>query len=156
MPDPNEKIIEELKGVFQRLNVVLERQNDLLASLVEHQKKRDEKQEQVIAKEFAIAGDDYKQFDAINNPGFNRARIFLDAGFTPAHSGGLSVVMVYKNSPMGEVLKVLSSNGSAGKASSPIDTSQLSGFSFIVNNRDKSNSTTVKNFRIVLYNEVRA
>ncbi len=158
MPE-DPQVLQELKAISQimsSLNVNLANNTRALTLFVDHQKKKDEVYESVIAREFTIAHNDFKLFDPVNNPGFNRARVFLDAGFTPAHSGGLSVVMIYKNSPINEVLKVLSSNGSAGKFSDPIDIAELSGFQFEVINQDKSQETTVKNFRIVLYNEARA
>ncbi len=148
-----------LKGINQNviyLQEKLSENNRLLHSIIDHQRKRDEKYEYVIAKELVIDAGESKEFNPVNNPGFNRARIFIDVGFTPAHSAGISVTLIYKNSSMGEVLNVISSNGSAGKASEYIDISQLSGFYFQVNNRDVSQATTIKNFRIVLYNEARA
>lgn len=155
-----EELIREFKGIFERLDLIFQKatyeNNRLLLALVEHQKWRDMKYEEVMAKELVIPQGESKEFSPVNNPGYNRARVFLDAGFTPAHSAGLSVILIYKNSPMGEILKIISSNGSAGKVSEPIDIAQLSGFYFQITNQDSSQDTTVKNFRIVLYNEARA
>lgn len=153
---PEDQVLQELRQISEKLsslNVNIANNVRALNLIVDHQNKRYEKYESVIAREFMIAHNDFKLFDAVNNPGFNRARIFLDAGFTPAHTGGVSVWMIYKNSPINEVLKVISSNGSAGKYSDPIDISEISGFQFEVVNQDKGQDTTVKNFRIVLYNE---
>ncbi len=149
-----EQLINEFKGVFQRLTLILEDQKKLYDKILERQLEKDKREEKVIAKEVVIPANDSKEFDSVNNPHFNRARVFLDAGFTPAHSGGLTVELHYKKSKIGDVLKVISSNGACGQASEPIDVAQLSGFYFAVKNHDVSNSTTVKNFRIVLYNEL--
>lgn len=155
--------LEKIRELFFSLNsglsvfsAKLDKNNELLAWTTARQKDLEKWYEQVIFKEIVVAANDEKQSDPVNNPGFNRARIFLDAGFTPAHSGGLSVLLMYKNSKMSDVVKLISSNGSCGKASEPIDIAHLSGFYFVVSNHDSNNSTTVKNFRIVLYNEMRA
>lgn len=147
---------DELISALKDVSWKLDENNLLLRTFVEHQKWRDMKYEEVIAKELVIPKGESREFQPVNNPGYNRARVFIDVGFTPAHSAGISVTLIYKNSSMGEVLKVISSNGSAGKASEYIDISQLSGFYFQVNNQDPSRDTSIKNFRIVLYNEVRA
>lgn len=146
--------MDDITNALNAINVKLDRNNDLLSSLISIHKGRENKEEKFLFKEVVVTANGEKQSDPINNPGYNKARIFLDAGFTLAHSGGLSVFLAYKNSVMGEVLKIISSNGSAGQTSVPIDVSQLSGFYFVIKNHDTSNDTTVKNFRIVLYNQV--
>ncbi|NJD76946.1 MAG: hypothetical protein FIB08_07615 [Candidatus Methanoperedens sp.] len=155
--------LDKSRELFLSLNVglsvfssKLDRNNELLSGMIAREREREKWAEQVIFKEIVVDANDQKQSDPVNNPGFNRARVFLDAGFTPDHTGGLSVSLIYKNSKMSDVMKLISSNGSAGKASEPIDIAHLSGFYFIISNHDSANSTTVKNFRIVLYNEMRA
>lgn len=155
--------LDKIRELFLSLNsglsvfsAKLDKNNEYLAWTIAKQKDLEKWYEQVIFKEIVVSANDQKQSDPVNNPGFNRARIFLDAGFTPNHAGGLSVSLVYKNSKMSDVLKLISSNGSCGKASEPIDIAHLSGFYFVISNHDSNNSTTVKNFRIVLYNEMRA
>lgn len=154
--------LEKLKELFYSINLglsmlngKLDKNNELLSVIVSHQKERDRKKEEFLFKEVVVTANSDVNSTVVNNPGFNRARIFLDAGFTPAHTGGLSVSLIYKNSKMNDVLKLISSNGSCGKASEPIDIANLSGFYFVINNSDISNNTTVRNFRIVLYNELR-
>lgn len=155
--------LEKMRELFLSLNTglsvfnaKLDRNNELLASIISRGKELEKKDEKVLFKEVVIpANDNTKKSDVINNPGFNRARIFLDAGFTPNHTGGLSVSLYYKGSKMSDVLKLRSSNGSCGNASEPVDIANLSGFYFVISNHDSSNDTTVRNFRIVLYNEVR-
>lgn len=138
------------------LNAKLDEINKIALSLISNQRQREKKKEEFLFKEIVVLANDNKSSGAVNNPGFNRARVFLDAGFTPAHTGGLSVSLCFKNSKMSDVLKLISSNGSCGKASEPIDIANLSGFYFVINNHDISNDTTIRNFRIVLYNEMRA
>ena len=148
--------LETLNSGLSVFNALLDRNNELLSSLISRQKERDKKEEKFLFKEVVVLANNDKESAVVNNPGFNRARIFLDAGFTPAHTGGLSVSLLYKNSKMSDVLDLISSNGSCGKASEPVDIANLSGFYFVIKNRDTSNDTTVRNFRVVLYNEARA
>lgn len=147
--------LETLNSGLSAFNALLDRNNELLSSLILMKKERDKKEEKFLFKEVVVPSNDDKESSVVNNPGFNRARVFLDAGFTPAHTGGLSVSLYYKNSKMSDVLDLISSNGSCGKASEPIDIANLSGFYFVIKNRDTSNDTTVRNLRVVLYNEAR-
>lgn len=90
---------------------------------------------------------------SINNPNYNRARVFVAAVFGMQHSGGLEVSMVYQNSPMGSIMNMLSSNGAAGMMSEPIDVKELSSFQLQIKNRDTSNATTLRRVRVILYND---
>jgi hypothetical protein len=148
--------LETLNSGLSAFNALLDKNNELLFSLISRQKECDKKEEKFLFKEVVIPANNDKESSVVNNPGFNRARIFLDAGFTPAHTGGLTVSLFYKNSKMSDVLTLISSNGSCGKASEPVDIANLSGFYFVIKNHDTSNDTTVRNFRVVLYNEARA
>lgn len=131
----------------------LDRNNQILDSILAKLQEKDRKEENVIFREIVIpAGDEIKS-KGIQNPGFTRARVFLDAGFTRAHTGGISVSMLYKNSKMGDIMELIAANSSCGKASEPIDISNLSGFNFLIKNRDSANDTTVSNLRAVLYQE---
>lgn len=148
--------LEKIKELFYSLNSGLSVFNAKLDMIISRQKERDKKEEKFLFKEVVVPANDEKESAVVNNPGFNRARVFLDAGFTPAHTGGLSVSLLYKNSKMSDTMDLISSNGSCGKASEPVDIANLSGFYFAIKNHDSSNDTTVRNFRIVLYNEARA
>jgi hypothetical protein len=150
------KLFHSLNSGMSAFNAQLDKNNELLFSLISRQKERDKKEEKFLFKEVVVLANNDKESAVVNNPGFNRARIFLDAGFTPAHTGGLSVSLLYKNSIMSDVLTLISSNGSCGKASEPVDIANLSGFYFLIKNHDTSNDTSVRNFRVVLYNEARA
>lgn len=154
--DKLNKFFYSLNSGMSAFNAQLDKNNELLFSLISRQKERDKKEEKFLFKEVVVLANNDKESSVVNNPGFNRARIFLDAGFTPAHTGGLSVSLLYKNSKMSDVLDLISSNGSCGKASEPVDIANLSGFYFVIKNHDTSNDTTVRNFRVVLYNEARA
>jgi hypothetical protein len=151
-----EQLIKEFKGILERLAYPLENQKNILAEnnrlltrILEWQEKKEDKP---IANEVSIPYNDEKEYE-INNPGFNRARVFLSALFTPAHTGGITVDLYYGNSRMSRVLKLISSNGTATGASEPVDIAYLSGFKFIVHNHDTSQNTVIRNFKIVMYNE---
>ena len=153
-------IEEQLISIFQRLQSTMdnqqkstELQTTLLQKIVNRNIESDKTQVTILMNTLVISANTSYTSDGINNHGFNRCRLFLYAGFTPAHSGGILVKMLHQNSPIGEVLKIISSNGSCGGASLPIDISQLSGFNFELVNQDKSQSTTIKNLKVVLYND---
>jgi len=136
----------------------MDTQNQLLSKLVtlqyevrEAQKKKEGKHEIVLGNALTISSDDFKTVD-VTNPGFNRCRIFLDTIFTTGHSGGLSVKLTYKNSIVGDIMNILSSNGPTGSASLPVDISELPAFGLEIRNNDKSKSTKVWGIKIILYN----
>ncbi len=148
------EIFSAINSVAQNLELKIDKNTHVLESILSHLQGRDKREEHTIIREIVVPANDEIKSPGIKNNGFTRIRIFLDAGFTKAHTGGISVSMLYKNSIMGEVMDLISSNGSCGKASEPIDIENLSGFNFRIKNNDPSNNTTVTNFRIVLYNEV--
>ena len=106
-----------------------------------------------FAQEQVITANNSITTASINNPNYNRARVFIAAVFGAQHSGGLEVSMIFQNSPMGNIMTMLSSNGAAGMMSEPIDVKELSSFQLQIFNRDVSNNTTVRRVRIILYND---
>ncbi len=149
-----EQLISEFKGLFQRLAVILEDNKKQLQEINERARRKEGKQESILAKEKVIDANGEWESPTVNNPEFNRARIYLNAGFTPNHSGGLTVDLYYQKHRIGQVLKLISSNGSTGGGSEPFDIAHLSGFHFTVRNHDPSNTTTVTGFKIVMYHEL--
>ena len=109
--------------------------------------------ETTLARETVITANDDYTTGSINNPNYNRARLFIAAVFSSAHTGGLEVSMVYQNSPIGQVMVMKASNGSAGMISEPMDVKELSSFQFQIFNRDSTNSTTIRQARVILYND---
>jgi len=123
-------------------------------TMLDKQSEREQYSTIPIANQVVIPIHDIVEFEPVNNPKYNRARVFLDALFTPAHSAGLSIELFYNNNRIGEIMKVKSSNGSGGNASEPIDIAHLSGFRLVIRNHDQSQATTIKNLKVVLYNEL--
>lgn len=110
-------------------------------------------EDKLIANEVIISHGKYFIFEEVNNPGFNRARVHINAIFTPAHSNGVSVELFYGNHRIGEIIKLRAPNGSGLGASEPFDIGYLSSFKFVVRNHDSSQDTTIRNFKAVMYNE---
>src|SRR5574341_665553 len=124
---PEDKLIEEFRAIFQRLADILDDHKKQLIELNERARRKEKKQETILAKEKVISSNDQWETSTINNPEFNRARVFLNAGFTPNHSAGLTVDLYYQKHRIGVVLKLISSNGSTGGISEPFDIGNLSG-----------------------------
>lgn len=152
MMDP--EILASISSILEAQAAGIEKNNRVLELILAELKKHDEKEENVIIREIVVPADDIIKSKGIQNHGFTRARVFLDAGFTKAHTAGITVSMLYKNSKMSDIMTLVSSNGSCGKASEPVDISNISGFSFEIRNHDVSNDTTVSNLRVVLYRGV--
>lgn len=91
---------------------------------------------------------------SLNNPGFNRCRVDeMSVKFDPSASAGVSVNLIYGNSPVARLTDVVSGNGSTIYKSEPIDVNHFSGFQFELVNKDTSNSVGIGNMRVILYNE---
>ena len=127
--------------------------NKKLKVLKEEADWRKSRYETTFAQERVIAANDSYLTAAVNNPNYNRARVFVAANFTQAHSSGLEISMVFQNSMVGTVMEMIVSNGAAGKMSEPIDVKELSSFQIQIHNRDSLNSTTLRNVRVILYND---
>lgn len=106
-----------------------------------------------FAQEQVILANDSITTASINNPNYNRARVFVAAVFGTQHSGGLEISIVFQNSMIGNIMTMKASNGSAGMMSEPIDVKELSSFQLQIFNRDPTNNTTVRRIRVILYND---
>ena len=109
--------------------------------------------ETVLAKEVVITANTAYTSTSVNNPNYNRARIFINAIFSSAHTGGLEVVGIFQNNVIGDIMTMKASNGSAGMISEPIDVKELSSFQFQIFNRDSSQNTSIRLARVILYND---
>ncbi len=154
--DPQQQIVEalnNLRGEIGKVGAALERNSNLLTLIESIERDKQKKIDMPLAKEIVIDAFDEWESPSINNAEYNRAKIFLNCGFTPAHTGGISVNLYYQDHNIAEVLRVISSNGSTGAASQAFDVAHLSNFKFIVKNHDTTNTTKLTNFKIVMYKE---
>lgn len=106
-----------------------------------------------LASEVIVPKGSILELEPVGNTKYNTARIFLSALFTGAHAGGLTVELFWGSTRMGDIMSIKSSNGSGSGASEPFDINHLNGFRFVIRNRDNNNATTVRNMKIILYNE---
>lgn len=153
MPDDTPLIVATLQNMHVTLKEFCKKLSAIYLEITDENRNKLKKLDFPIAKSITIDIDDEWVSEAINNPEFNRAKIFLNAGFTPSHSAGLSVTLMYQYHSIAKILDVISSNGSTGAVSNTIDIAQLSGFRFKIKNRDTGQSTTVTDFKIVMYKE---
>ncbi len=155
MTEEFERLIAALNNSLNNINSGIARNNQLFEKILEKQREREKSEDKPLADTVVVPANNEKEFD-IMNPGYNRARVFIGALFTPAHSGGITVEMFYTNNKIGigRVMKLICSNGASSQASEPIDIAHLTAFKFVVKNHDMSNDTTIRNFKIVMYNEL--
>lgn len=149
----NNSEVMQLLSSFDCIKAGIVSLNKKMKVLREEADWRKARYETVIAKENIIAANTDYTTGSVNNPNYNRARLFIAAVFSSAHTGGLEVSMIYQNSPIGSVMTMKASNGSAGMISEPIDVKELSSFQFQIFNRDSVHSTTIRQARIILYND---
>jgi len=127
--------------------------NKKLKVLKEEAEWRKARYETSFAQEQVILANDSITTAVVNNPNYNRARVFVAAVFGAQHSAGLEISMIFQNSMIGSIVTMKASNGSAGMMSEPIDVKELSSFQLQIFNRDTTNNTTVRRVRIILYND---
>ncbi len=145
---------EQLVAALNNINSGIQQNRQVLEKILAKQQDKEESEDKLIANQVIIPAHDITEFEAVNNPKYNRARVFLNALFTPAHSGGLTVELFYGNNKIGDVMRLKSSNGSGASASEPFDIAHLSSFKFIIRNNDQSNATTIRNLKVIMYNEL--
>lgn len=143
----------QLLSSLDCMNAGIKSLNKKLKVLKEEVDWRKARYETNFAQEQVITANQSITTASINNPNYNRARVFVAAVFGAQHSGGLEVSMIFQNSPMGAIMDMISSNGAAGMMSEPIDVKELSSFQLQIKNRDVSNNTTVRRVRVILYND---
>jgi len=153
MPDDTPVQLQFLKNIHETMKEICKKLSRINDEIKTESLSKLKKSDFPIATSITIPAGDEWLSDPVNNPEFNRAKIFLNAGFTPAHNAGLSVTLMYQYHSIFQIMDVISSNGSTGAVSPTIDIAQLSGFRFKVKNRDVDNSTTVTDFKIVMYKE---
>ncbi|MFZ3385311.1 MAG: hypothetical protein WA144_15430 [Candidatus Methanoperedens sp.] len=144
-----EEIYQEMKCT----KALMQHVDDKLRVIRDAQIEKDKSYETKLAQEIVIPANSSKTTVPVNNDGYNRCRIELVAMFTEENSGSIGVSMVYGNSPIAQINDIISSNGASTYISEPIDINHLGGFQFQLLNRDTSNSATVRNIKIIFYNE---
>lgn len=104
-----------------------------------------------IATEQIVGANSYWESPTIDNEMYSSARVFFDAVFSNAHTGGLVVDLYFKNVKLGMIMKVPSQSVSSGCVSTSFDIKQLSGWRIVVKNQDIAHNTTIKNLRVVMW-----
>ena len=140
-----------LTALVESLRVEQVRTNTLLVAAEAHNVL---KKETTLLTEYVIgAGSDY-DVPAIDNPGFQRARVMISAGYDAAAIGNVTVDLYFGSHRFGEVieLKTNSKQGASG-ASEVIDIQGLGGFTFKIINHDVNKTATIKNMKILMFNE---
>jgi hypothetical protein len=144
---------EEMHQELKCIKALMQYVDDKLRVLRDAQFEKDKYYETKLSQELVIGANSIKTTTPVNNDGYNRCRIELVAMFTEANSGSIGVSMIYGNSPVAQINDIISSNGASAYISEPIDINHLGGFQFQLLNRDTSNSVTVRNIKIIFYNE---
>ncbi|HWQ95921.1 MAG TPA: hypothetical protein VN368_00975 [Candidatus Methylomirabilis sp.] len=146
-------IFKDINSKLDGIRDYARNMDDKLRLLADAQAEKKKRFVSMLLQSYSIPADSSVQTPRINNPGFNRCRIEISAGFNQASSAGIGILMVYGNSPIGSVSDMISSNGAATYKSEPMDVKEFSGFTFELTNRDTSNAVTVNFVRIILYND---
>lgn len=146
---------EQLIAALNKINIAIVESHKTLQRLLEKQHDYESTESKPLADGVVVPANNEKEFE-IMNPGYNRARVFISALFSSANSGGITVEMFYSTSKIGRVMKLICSNGPSSQVSEPIDIAHLTGFKLVVINHDMSQDTTINNFKIVMYNELRS
>jgi hypothetical protein len=115
--------------------------------------KKHETYDTMLSQENVIPANSSYTTSPVNNRGFMRCRIECNALFGTGNSAGIEIDVVYGNSPVVHLSDILCSNGSAMYKSEPIDVNHFSGFQFQLKNKDLGNSATIRNIKVILYNE---
>lgn len=140
-----------LTALVESLRSEQVRTNTLLAAAEAHNVL---KKETTLLTEYVIgAGSDY-DVPAIDNPGFQRARVMISVGYDPAATGNVTVDLYYGSHRFGEILELKTNQkqGASG-ASEVIDIQGIGGFVFKIINHSVDKSVTIKNMKILIFNE---
>ena len=146
----DETISAVIANLLKSQNVALEESNKILKQILIAQKDRETVH---IMNAVVIPYNNYKETQSVTNSKFERARIKVSAIFSEGQTSGLSIDLYYKNTKIGEVLRLKPTQATVGGASQTFDVSQLSDFHFLIMNHDSSKNATVNNFEIVMFNE---
>ena len=148
--NPEIDISQILVTLLKNQTSAMEESNKILLEILKAQKDRETLH---IMNNVIIPYSGYSESQTVTNPKFERARIKVSAIFSEGQTGGLSIDLYYKNTKIGEVLRLKPTQASVGGASQTFDVSQLSDFHFLIMNHDSSKNAKVNNFDIVMFNE---
>lgn len=140
-----------LTALVESLRSEQVRTNTLLAAAEAHNVL---KKETTLLTEYVVeAGSDY-DVPSISNPGFQKARVMVSAGYDAAATGNITVDLYYGSHRFGEIveLKTNQKQGASG-ASEVIDIQGLGGFTFKIINHDVNKTVTIKNMKVLMFNE---